>query len=47
MTDPNVNAVKAAEFLSTHSGQLVKVAALRYHRRRGTVNGCSCPKEGS
>jgi hypothetical protein len=47
VSDPNVNALRAAEFLSKHSGQLVKVAALRYHRRRGTVNGCTCPKEGA
>ena len=47
VSDSNVDAVKAAEFLSKHSGQMVKVAALRYHRRRGTVTGCTCPQEGS
>jgi hypothetical protein len=40
--NPGVPANEVAVFLSRHGGRLIKGAALRYHRRRGTVSGCSC-----
>ena len=41
--NPDVAQGKAAEFLTKHAGRTVKAAAVGYHRRRGTVYGCSCP----
>lgn len=41
--NPDVPANDVAVFLSQHGGRPVKGAVVRYHRRRGTVSGCSCP----
>lgn len=42
INDPNVSQAAAATFLTKHGGKSIKAAAVGYHRRRGTVYGCSC-----
>lgn len=41
--NPAVPANAVAEFLTKHAGKPIKAAVIRYHRRRGSVSGCSCP----
>lgn len=42
VNDPDVPQGEVAIFLTKHGGKLIKAAAVGYHRRRGTVYGCSC-----
>lgn len=42
INDPDVSQGDAATFLTKHGGKFIKAAAVGYHRRRGTVYGCSC-----
>lgn len=43
LIDSDVSAAEVAVFLSKHAGRTIKTAVIRYHRRRATVSGCSCP----